>query len=93
MKKEIRKNQSKIKVVFTVDEGENRGYGFGGWAWMTYGGGFVCCDKTEHVSTLLLGFGRSCRCERLLLLLVWVLFLCVCIFAWVGFYLVRWLLM
>ena len=57
MKKEIRKNQSKIKVVFTVDEGENRGYGFGGWAWMTYGGGFVCCDKTEHVSTLLLGLG------------------------------------
>ena len=45
---------------------------------------FVCRNKTEHVSTLLLGFGRSCRCERLLLLLVWVLFMRLRLFFCLG---------
>lgn len=44
---------------------------------------FVCRDKTKLVSTLLLGFGRSCRCEELLLLLFRV-FGCAFVFICLG---------
>lgn len=60
---------------------------------MTYSGDFVCRDKTKFVSTLLLGFWRSCRREGGVVIACWVFgcaFAYACSGAGGGRLLTRW---